>query len=348
MLGVCSLPGRCAAATAPVTPNFAPHEQEAFARRIAQERGLNYPGVLALLQEARHSATVVRLIAPSGPQRKRARIWPHYRQRHVEPVRIREGITFMRQHADVLARAQARYGVPGTVIAAIIGIETLYGRQMGQFRVLDTLTTLAFHYPVPQRGERVQLFRAHLADLIELHFTTHLDARTLQGSFAGAVGIPQFMPGSIKRYAVDADGDGRIDLLHSIDDAVMSVANFLHQHGWQADLPVFAPAQLPDNPAAWVDGGLAPTLSWQPLQRAGARATQAIASTAWQNTPLGVIDLPDERTGRVEYRLATPNFFALTSYNRSYFYAAAVADLAAVLDEQPGAASLQPNTPVDK
>jgi len=309
-------------------------EREAFARAVATQRHLDYFAVLGLLQEARYNARVVRLNDPGGPTRKIVRAWPVYRQRYVEPIRIRDGTAFMRQHAALLARAQTRYGVPARVIAAIIGVETLYGRQTGNFRVLDTLATLSFHHPVPERADRVQMFRDQLADLIELHLTHHLDARTLRGSFAGAIGVPQFMPGSIKRYAVDADGDGRIDLHDSIDDAVMSVGHFLIQHGWQPGLPVFAPAELPADPSILVDGGLAPTLSWERLRLAGAREIRSDAVVgAWQNAALGVVDLPDERVGRVEYRIATPNFFALTHYNRSYFYAAAVADLAAALCE---------------
>jgi len=253
----------------------------------------------------------------------------------------------MKKHAKALARVQARYGVPPYVIAALIGVETLYGRQTGKFRVLDTLSTLAFRYPAPERADRVQLFRDQLADLIELHFTTHLNARTLQGSFAGAIGVPQFMPSSIKHYAVDGDDDGRIDLRHSIDDVVMSVGHFLIRHGWQANVPIFVPAQLPSDPATFVSGGLQPSLTWHQLHSAGAKPLQSEAA-AWQDLPLGMIDLPDGHTEHVEYRIATPNFFALTHYNRSYFYAAAVADLALALQQQNRVAVYPLNTPVDK
>jgi len=341
-------------ASAPAVPTSgAPvgtvRERQAFARTVASQRGLDYLAVLTLMQEARYNATVVRLIAPTGPVRKTVRAWPTYRQRYVEQIRIRGGVAFMQKHAGPLARAQARYGVPAHVIAAIIGVETLYGRQTGSFRTLDALATLAFHYPVPERADRVRMFRDQLADLIALHFSTHLNARTLQGSFAGAIGVPQFMPGSIKRYAVDADGDGRIDLHGSIDDVVMSVGNFLVQHGWRLGLPVFASAQLPIDPAALVDGGLEPTLTWDQLRAAGAQEIPDTAAGFWQDAPLGVINLPDERIGHVEYRIATPNFFALTQYNRSYFYAAAVADLAMVLQQRMGNAKHSYlNTPVDR
>lgn len=324
------------------SPIATPGELDAYARALSAERSLAYPAVLGLLQEARYNATASRLIASAAPQRKVVRAWPVYRQRYVERIRIRDGVAFMQDNADTLARAQARYGVPASVIAAIIGVETLYGRNTGSFRVLDALATLAFHYPMPERADRVQLFRDQLADLIDLHLAGSVDARALQGSFAGAIGVPQFMPGSIKRFAVDADGDGRIDLHGSIPDAVMSVGNFLVLHGWRPGLPVFAPAELPADPAALVNGGLEPTLDWGRLQSAGAKIAPDGSAGPWQNAPLGVINLPDERVGHVEYRTATPNFFALTQYNRSYFYASAVADLAAVLqkrmDDAAGAA----------
>jgi len=320
---------------APGQPSFSANTLLPFAQQIAVTRGL--------LQDARVNATVARLIASAAPQ-SAPRAWPPYRQRFVEPVRIRAGVAFWRAHAATLRQAQARYGVPAAVIVAIIGVETLYGRQTGNFRVLDTLATLALQYPAPERLDRVQLFRDQLADLIELHLAGHLDATTLQGSFAGAIGLPQFMPGSIKRYAVDGDGDGRIDLHASVADIVMSVANFLREHGWLPGLPVFAPVTLPDDPAALVTGGLTATLDWPQLQAAGAVIKTATADTGWQRAPLGVINLVDERTGRTptrtptQYRVATPNFFALTQYNRSYFYAAAVADLAAALRERIDAA----------
>jgi len=333
-----------------------PDDLQTVARHIATERDLPDAAVWALLQDARVNTRVAQLIAATGMQRQTPRAWPLYRQRYVEPIRIRGGVAFWRAQAATLAKAQARYGVPAAVIVAIIGVETLYGRQTGDFRVLDTLVTLALHYPEPQRPDRVQLFRDQLADLVELHLTGQLDATTLHGSFAGAVGVPQFMPGSIKRYAVDGDGDGRIDLHGSAADVVMSVANFLRAHGWLPGLPVFAPLRLPANPAALVTEGLTATRDWLQLQTAGAQViTRADAAnnmvgdmigttrdTRWQRAPLGVIALIDERPGQhqtqapnpTEYRVATPNFFALTHYNRSYFYAAAVADLAAALQQR--------------
>jgi len=306
-----------------------------YADALAAQRKLDAAAVLAVLQEARYDADVARLTAPPRGPAKIKRSWPRYRQRYVEPIRLRGGRAFMAEHASLLAAAEQRYGVPAEIVTAIIGVETVYGRQTGRFRVLDALATLAFNYPDPTRADRVQLFNDQLADFVELCLTTGMDARRALGSYAGAMGMPQFMPGSILRYAVDGDGDGRIDLGASVPDSIMSVANFLNGHGWRPGLPPFAPVALPADPSGLVQGGLEPHLDWAALRAAGASSLSP-GPAAWQDAPLGVIDLPDEPNDRVEYRAATPNFFALTHYNRSYFYASAVADLAAELARRPG------------
>lgn len=289
----------------------------------------------ALLDEARFSATASRLMTPSGKRIQRS--WQTYRARFVEPIRIREGVAFWRQHQPSLDATAARHGVPASIIAAIIGVETLYGKHQGNFRLLDALYTLGFHFPDPSRPERARFFREQLADLIQLDHEGKLNARQALGSYAGAMGLPQFMPGSLMRYAEDGDQDGRIDLFDNVDDAIASVARFLRLHGWQPGLPVFAPASLPDDPQSWVTGGLEPTRTWESLHQHGARAAaQPQGVQPWQTHPLGVIDLRDEPIKKVEYRIATPNFFALTQYNRSYFYATSVAELAWELSQRMG------------
>ena len=175
------------------------------------------------------------------------------------------------------------------------------------------------------------MFRGQLADLIELDLTGRVDARTLKGSFAGAVGIPQFMPGSIKRFAVSAQGAQAINLSTNMADAIASVANFLVEHGWHRGLPTFVPVRLPAGADKLVDGGLKPTLDWPQLQAAGAKLAPGAKEAPWMRTALGVIDLPEDNAGTVELRTATQNFFTITQYNRSYFYAASVADLANAL-----------------
>ena len=322
----------------PRSPAIRKAEIQRFGVELARSRNLPEPAVMALLADARYNATVVRLVSPPAPGQPRPqRSWLTYRKRVVEPIRINQGRAFMQEHAAELNRAQERYGVPQSIIAAIIGVETVYGKNQGSFRVLDALATLGFDYPDPSRPDRAEMFRNQLGDLIELDLTGRLDARTLKGSFAGAIGIPQFMPGSIKRFAVSASGSARIDLTENTSDAIMSVANFLVEHGWQRGLPVFAPVALPASASRLVDGGLKPNLDWPQLKAAGAKLAPGAQEGAWSRAAHGVIDLPEDARGTVELRTATPNFFAITQYNRSYFYASSVADLASALREaQPG------------
>jgi membrane-bound lytic murein transglycosylase B len=306
-----------------------------FGVELAASRQLSEAKVLGLIDEARYNPTVVRIVTPPAAGQPRVpRSWATYRGRFVEPIRINQGRAFMQQYASELDRAAKRYGVPQNIIAAIIGVETLYGKSQGNFRVLDALASLGFDYPDPKRPDRAAMFREQFADLIELDLAGKLDARNIKGSYAGAIGIPQFMPGSIKRFAVSATGSNSIDLSNNMSDAIMSVANFLVEHGWQRGLPVFAPVTLPASADKLVDGGLKANLDWPQLRAAGATLAAGAKETAWARAPLGVIDLPEEAAGRVELRTATPNFFAITQYNRSYFYAASVADLAQALEKR--------------
>lgn len=302
-----------------------------FVENLAVERDLPLKPMISALASSRYNATVARLIAPSPPGKKIWRSWLTYRSRFVEPKRIGWGVAFYNAYRDSLSQAARRFGVPAPIIASIIGVETLYGRNMGNFRVLDTLTTLAFDYPDPAKPERATMFRSQLADFLTLAMTGKLDLET-RGSYAGAIGMPQFMPASIKYYAVDSDGSGHIDLTRNTRDAIMSVGSFLSQHGWQRGLPVFAPVMLPADPTALIDGGLEPKQTWDTLTAAGARLPPGASAKGWSHQPLGVVDLVEEARGTAQYRVGTPNFFALTQYNRSYFYATAVADLASEIE----------------
>lgn len=310
---------------------------DAFARDLAARENLPLDQVRASLSGARYSATVARLISPSIPGHKVWRSWLTYRSRFVEPKRIRWGAQFWRENAAAMSLAQQRYGVPAKIIAGIIGVETLYGRNMGSFRVIDALSTLAFDYPVPDKPDRAAMFRDQLGDFITLALQGRLAIDAL-GSYAGAIGMPQFMPQSIMQYAVDGSGNagGHIDLANNPADAIMSVGNYLAQHGWVRGVPVFAPVTLPADPAALVAGGLAPTLSWSQLQADGAQVTPGARAGAWRQQPLGIVNLDEEARATAQYRTGTPNFFAITQYNHSYFYATAVSDLADAVAAQVG------------
>ena len=216
-------------------------------------------------------------------------------------------------------------GAPGRgsgVVVAIIGVETLYGRNSGGFRVIDALATLAFDYP-----PRAEFFRSELEQYLLFARERGIDVFSVRGSYAGAIGIPQFMPGSYRRYAVDFDGDGVIDLRTSPADAIGSVANFLKQHGWRPGEPIALPAQV--NGAAhraMLDAGIEPKIPMRELRQYSVETRTGLAL----DTPVALVDF--ETPGApTEYRLGLLNFYVLTRYNRASFYAAAVMDLAAAI-----------------
>lgn len=296
-------------------------EAQAFIRDMASLHGFDAALLGERLNRITPNSKVLQLIAP--PSKPTQRSWQRYRSRFIETTRINQGLRFWQENAVALARARALYGVPEEVIVAIIGVETLYGRNTGSFNTLEALATLAFHYP-----RRAEYFRQELEQLLLLARENGTDPADYTGSFAGALGIPQFMPGSLRRYAVDFDGDGRIDLAGSTTDAIGSVARFLEQHGWQKDEPVAVPARLNREPdPAWIDAGIRPSLDTETLQAAGVRAQ------VLPNRKVTFVDLvtPGQAT---EYWLGYENFYVITRYNRSSFYAMSVYQLAEALRQR--------------
>jgi membrane-bound lytic murein transglycosylase B len=217
--------------------------------------------------------------------------------------------------------------VPAEIIAAVIGVETLYGKQLGHFDTFAALTTLAFDYP-----PRAELFRRELEELLLLAREENHSVLSYTGSYAGALGLPQFLPSSRRRFAIDFDQDGRIDLTASPADAIGSVANFLAEHGWEKDEPIAVMVTAAgDGVQALIDKGIAPQRTPGQMETADVSIARVGAGdTAIPDRPAALIDLvtPGAAT---EYRLGYRNFYVITRYNRSSFYAAAVADLAAAL-----------------
>ena len=301
---------------APSAPTFAdePGAIE-FAHDLAQRHGFNADELIHQFSRTRPNGKVLQLIKP--PSSPLQRSWERYRPRFLNDRRIDGGVRFWEENSAQLARARALYGVPEEIIVAIIGVETEYGRNTGGFSVLEALATLAFKYP-----PRADFFRTELEQFLLLTRENRLDPLTVKGSFAGAIGIPQFMPGTQRRYAVDFDGDRRIDLSNSVDDAIGSVGRFLEQHGWQPGQPVAIPATLVAPPApALIEAGIRPSLSVAELTEKGVR------SNADPQTTAALIDLvsPGRET---EYWLGFDNFYVITRYNRSSFYAMSVFQLA--------------------
>ena len=251
--------------------------------------------------------------------------WTDFRNQFVNDKRIAAGLAFWRANRASLERAERDYGVAPQFVVAIIGVETYYGRHPGRFRVVDSLTTLAFDYPA-----RARFFRGELEQYLLFARDNGVDVFSVKGSYAGAIGIPQFMPGSTRRYAVDFDGDGRIDLRESASDAIGSVANFLRRHGWRPGEAVQLRVKTAAGDAwrAYADGSLVPSHPVAELVESGLDAEVAPESASAR---AAVVDLQGD------LRLGLQNFYVLTRYNRSALYAGAVADLAHELKERQSA-----------
>ncbi|MDQ5848168.1 MAG: lytic murein transglycosylase B [Pseudomonadota bacterium] len=303
-----SLPGHASYADRP--------EVQAFVRDLAQRHGFVERELRLVFSRVRRAEPVLEAI--SRPAEK-VRPWQEYRATLVTERRIAEGRDFWKRYRRTLERAERKYGVPAQYVVAIIGIETFYGRYTGRFRVMDALTTLAFDYP-----PRADYFRSELENFLLLARDSGVDVFSVRGSYAGAIGIPQFMPASTRRYAVDFDGDGAIDLRHSVADAIGSVANFLSQHGWQRSSEVqFRVRPSGEAWRSYADGSVEPKHAIAELLRAGVQVDNLPAELAEERAAL--IDLGSEQ------RLGLRNFYVITRYNRSAFYASAVADLAQAL-----------------
>ena len=254
--------------------------------------------------------------------------WFEYAPRFLAPARVAAGVAWWNANADALARAEERYGVPAEIVVAIVGVESYYGRNVGSHRALDALATLAFDYP-----RRASVFRGELRQFMLLVREQHVAADAPRGSFAGALGVPQFMPGSYRAFAVDFDGDGRIDLWGSPADVAGSVASFLARHDWQRGQPVLLPAAIAEDSLPAVrrrlDGGISERRTLDAWSADGV----APAGAPWDlgSDPVAVLLLEEQDADGAEdasYWIACQNFYVLTRYNRSRLYAAAVYELA--------------------
>jgi len=289
-----------------------------FIREMHEAHGFDATHLSRQFGRIHSNAIVLRAIRPAAvPELQRS--WQRYRERFLNERRLTNGITFWQENGAELVRAEAIYGVPPEIITAIIGVETEYGRNMGRFSVLEALSTLAFDYP-----PRAPFFRKELEEFLLMARENGVSPLDIQGSYAGAIGIPQFMPSSQRNYAVDFDGDDRIDLRGSTSDAIGSVARFLNLHGWQAGEPIATPARVIGDPSELIAAGIKPTQLLAELMQQGVQADGDI------DRPAALIDLvsPDQET---EYWVGYDNFYVITRYNRSSFYAMSVFQLAEAL-----------------
>ncbi len=319
------------ATPAPQQPYAGREELRTFAQRVEASRGIDPAWTLSQLDRAVYVPQVARLMMPAAAGT--AKDWSAYRDRFVEPKRIAAGADFWQANEAWLERAHARWGVPPWLVVGIVGVETYYGRVTGTFRVIDALATLSFDFPVGRR-DRSAFFTSELEEYLHWCRSQGIDPISVLGSYAGAIGLPQFMPGSINRWAVDFDEDGHVDLQRNAADVVGSVAHYMAAHGWQRDMPtryeVLVPTD-PDQRAALLAPDIVPTFSVAQMQEQGAvlRGRQARAHVG----PLALVELSNGDKAP-SYVAGTENFYVVTRYNWSSYYAMAVIELGLAVDAQ--------------
>lgn len=316
-----------------------------FLEKVSQDHQIPLKDLQLAFDDAKTIPSIKKLVMPPpvGFQKN----WKVYRSRFVEPKRLAAGQQFWKKHRTFIEATANKTGVPAEVIVSIIGVETIYGKHMGGFSVRDTLITLGFDYPnTPNKTSRETLFKNQLEDLILLCRTENPQAGSFKkclnqlGSYAGAIGLPQFMPGSIRRFAVDGNNDGKIDLRNSPEDAIASVANFLKAHGWVTGEPIYLSINNNDE-VITLAKKLADGEPKAKLKLGDLVKDQMISKTELPDTtPSLVVDLPspDGNGGtEVKYVVGLRNFIAICDYNRSFFYAQSVAEFAQALrGEVPG------------
>lgn len=292
-------------------------EAQQFIDEMTEKHGFDRDALTYLFRRAEFLPSVIKYISP--PKDPGVRSWQRYRSRFIEPMRIKAGIAFWDRYADTIRAASEKYGVPEEIIVGIIGVETIYGRNTGNYQTLSALSTLTFDYP-----RRAELFRRELEALLLMAREQHADPLDYRGSYAGALGLPQFLPSSVRNYAVDFDGDGHIDLLRSPADAIGSVARYMQMHGWETGAPVAVRAVVAADAdlAPLIANDITPAFDAATLASHGVTAADTAATPG--KTAFVEFVTPGEDS---EYWLGYQNFYVITRYNRSSFYAMSVFQL---------------------
>jgi membrane-bound lytic murein transglycosylase B len=291
----------------------------AFVDRVVAEYGLDAEHVEGVLSEARYQQSIIDAITRPAESKP----WHEYRRIFITPTRIDSGVEFWRANEQLLSDVAERFGVPVEVMVAIVGVETSYGLNTGGYRVIDALATLGFYYP-----KRGAFFADELGQFLRLAEEEALPLTEVRGSYAGAMGVGQFIPSSYRAYAVDMDGTGKRDLWRSLPDAMGSVANYLSTHGWRADEPIALPARI-EGQAPSADFPLKPTHTLDELAAMGVRFDAGDLPGETEATLIG-FEQPDGQ----EYWVGLNNFYVITRYNRSPLYAMAVTQLAGEIRER--------------
>jgi membrane-bound lytic murein transglycosylase B len=306
-------------AAAPDPGYAARREVLAFIDGMVTEHGFARADLIYAFRDVRFQPRIVAamdrpIVAPPK--------WFEYAPRFLNAERIDAGAAWWRARADALSRAEAQFGVPPQIVVGIVGVETYFGRNVGTYRVIDALATLAFDYP-----RRSSFFRGELEQFLLFARDERISPLAPVGSFAGAMGVPQFMPGSVRTYAVDFDGDGRVDLWRSDADVIGSVANYLARHDWLRGQPVLLPAAVDrgrrDAVLRRLDGGISerrPLAAWNADGVSASDAPDDLAPD-----PVGLLLLEESPLDDdASLWIACPNFYVITRYNKSRLYAAAV------------------------
>ncbi|MBS9724506.1 lytic murein transglycosylase B [Stutzerimonas stutzeri] len=323
MLGSVGLAGAVLGSVPLHAADYTGANVDEFIAEMTRDYGFASEQLRDLFKQAERKQAI--LDAISRPA-ERVKPWKEYRPIFLTDSRVAQGVDFWRENEAALSRAEAEYGVPAEIIVAIIGVETFYGRNTGSHRVIDALSTLGFDYP-----PRQPFFRQQLKEFLLLTREEQVDPLTLKGSYAGAMGLPQFMPSSFRAYAVDFDGDGHIDIWNNPTDAIGSAASYFKQHGWVAGEPVVARAKVSGER---FEEGL--TVGLESQKNAGemrALGWQFDKSVADQTA---VTAFRLEGAEGDEYWLGLPNFYVITRYNRSVMYAMAVHQLSQLLADARG------------
>jgi peptidoglycan lytic transglycosylase B len=292
-----------------------------FINQMVERHGFDKDSLSKVLNQTIVSKTILEAI--SRPAEKKL-TWHKYRQIFIKEKRISQGVEFMQNNKAKLEEAENKFGVPAEIITAIIGVETFYGRIAGNYRVVDALNTLAFHYP-----KRSDFFRSEFEQFLLLAREQGFDPNSLKGSYAGAMGMPQFISSSYRHYAIDFDGDGVTDIWNNTNDAIGSVANYFAEHGWSQGKPVIAKVKVEGEAyKKALKKGLAPDINATELNSFGI----VTDSTFEEGEKLKLFEYEQENHN--EYWLAHNNFYVITRYNHSHLYAMAVYQLAMEIKQQ--------------
>ncbi len=297
---------------------------QTFADEMVKKHGFDRSELLQTLSKARFRSDIIKAMKRPAEGKP----WYQYRPIFVTGTRAKGGVDFWNANAELLARAEKEFGVPPEIIVAIIGVETRYGGYTGKHRILDSLSTLAFGYP-----KRAKFFRKQLEEFLLLAREEQVDVTDAKGSYAGAMGLPQFIPSSYRAYAVDFDGDSKRDLFNSMADIIGSVANYFKRHGWQAGRRVTLQADPGKGDlSALVEAGMKPSLSYEKLKASGVSVNEPLRDN--EIVSLVRLELADGE----EYWLGLKNFYVITRYNHSNMYAMAVYQLSQEILAQRAAA----------